>query len=255
MASNNALFLNLGTIIPVGMADLERDDASPYQRAGTLSLVVDAYGPRILQYVQNQSGSAFAKGELVKKVANTAVNNITAGSTTSATTTGLTVGDHAGKLCYVLDNDDSAGAAPEGQVSIVAGNTATIITIEGDYAFGTALAANDDLVLISNWQATDAADGDIAINELGVVLAVDGVANNDYGWVQKEGYVVALLLSGAITAGDPVVADAAQIGAFGTDGQELWVGYALAAVSADQTAERGPVNLKLFSAAGPGTAP
>lgn len=249
------LVLNLSTIVPVGLEDINGDSSTPRMRPGTLSFIVDAFGPRILQYVQNQSGSAVAMGQLLSKPANTAVNNITAGSTTQATTSGLTSGNHDGALLYVLDNDDSAGAAPEGQVSVISSNTATLINVERDYAFSVALAVNDDLVIIHNWQAEDAANGDLAVDILGVVLGNAGFADNNFGWVQREGYVLADLLSGAITAGDPVVADAAVIGAFGADGQELWVGYALATMSADQTADIGPVNLKLFSAGGPGTAP
>lgn len=250
------IVLRLGSIVGMSNVDINGDNANTYGRPGTLSFLVDAYGYRVLQYVRNVSGSAFAMGELASKVANTAVNNITAGSTTSATTTGLTEGDHDGRLLYVLDNDDDSGAAPEGETSVIGHNTATRITVDPQMPYSVALAANDDLVMISNWQATDSADGDLAHNVLGVVLGNGGFADNGYGWVQKEGYCPGVdLLSGAITAGDPVVADVAQIGAFGTDGQELWVGIALAAVSADQDADTGVVNLKLFTCAGPGTSP
>lgn len=250
--------LKLGSITGLGMSSINADDADTVltARPGTLRILVDAYGWRILQYVKNVSDSAYAMGELVTKVANTAVNNITAGTVRQATTTGLTANDHDGRLCYVLDNDDDAGAAPEGETSVVRNNTATIIDVERDMPFSVALAANDDLVLISNWQSTDSADGNLAHNVLGVVVGNAGFSDNQFGWVQKEGYCPAVdALSGAITAGDPVVADVAQVGAFGTDGQELWVGIALAGVSADQDADILPVNLKLFTVAGPGTAP
>ena len=252
--------LKIGSITGLGMSSINTDDPDsglgPTARPGTLRILVDAYGYRILQYVKNVSGSAFAMGDLVTKVANTAVNNITAGSVRQATTTGLTANDHDGRLCYVLDNDDTAGAAPEGETSIVKNNSATIIDMEFDMPFSLALAVNDDLVLVSNWQAADAADGNLVVNVLGAVLGNAGFSNNQFGWVQKEGYCPYVrALSGAITAGDPVVADAAQVGAFGTDGQELWVGVALAAASADQTRDRVLVNFKVFTAAGPGTAP
>jgi len=252
------LVLKIGSITSLGMASINTDDPDTATRArpGTLAILVDAYGYRIIQYVKNVSDSAYALGELVTKVANTSVANITAGSVRQATTSGLTANDHDGRLCYVLDNDDAAGAAPEGETSVVKNNSATIIDLEQDMPFSVALAANDDLTLISNWQSTDSADGNLAVNVLGVVLGNQGIADNQFGWVQKEGYCPGVdALSGAITAGDPVVADAAQVGAFGSDGQELWVGVALATMSADQTADTLPVNLKLFTAAGPGTAP
>lgn len=250
------LVLNLATIHPVGIEDINGSSETPRMRPGTISFVVDAFGPRILQYVQNQSGSAVAMGELLSKPANAAVNNITAGSTTQATTTGLTAGNWDGALLYVLDNDDSAGDAPEGQVSIIRHNTATVIDVEKDYPFSVALAANDDLVLIANWQAEDAADGDLGVDVLGVVLANGGFADNYFGWVQREGYVVAdLKASTGITVANPVVADAAKVGAFGSDGQELWIGYSLATVTSDIVADVVPINLKLFSSGNLGTAP
>ena len=252
--------LKIGSITGLGMSSINADDPDsglgPTARPGTLRILVDAYGYRILQYVKNVSDSAYVMGDLVTKVANTSVANITAGSVRQATTTGLTANDHDGRLCYVLDNDDTAGAAPEGQTSVVKNNSTTIIDMEFDMPFSVALAANDDLTLISNWQSADAADGNLVVNVLGVVVGNAGFADNQFGWVQKEGYCPYVrALSGAITAGDPVVADTARIGAFGTDGQELWVGVALGTVSADQVDDRAVVNLKIFTAAGPGTSP
>lgn len=252
------LVLRMGSITGLSYADINSTSAetATAARPGTLAIVVDAYGYRILQYVKNVSNSAYAMGELVSKVANTAVTNQTGTTTTSATTTGLTANDHIGRLVYVLDNDDSAGAAPEGETTVIADNTTTLITFDAKMALSVALASGDDLTMISNWQSTDSADGDLAHNVLGVVIGNAGFNDNEYGWVQKEGYCPSVdTLSGAITAGDPVVADVAQVGAFGSDGQELWVGIALAGVSADQTADIGPMNLKLFTCAGPGTSP
>lgn len=250
------IVLRLGSITGLGMEAVNGDAVTPRMRPGTIHLGVDAYGYRIFQYVRNVSNSAFAMGELVSKIANTAVNNQTGTVTTSATTTGLTADDHIGRLVYVLDDAGAAGAAPEGETTVVSGNSATLITFDPQLPLSAALASGDDLVMISNWQATDSADGDLAHNVLGVVIGNQGFSDNQYGWVQKEGYCPGTdYLSGAITAGDPIVADVAQAGAFGTDGQELWIGIALAGVSADQVADTGPANLKLFTCAGPGTSP
>ena len=252
------LVLKLASITGLGMSSINTDDpdTNTTARPGTLRILVDAYGYRILQYVKNTTASVAATAELLTKVANTAVANITAGSIRQATTTGLTANAHDGRLCYVLDNDDTAGAAPEGETSVIKNNSATIIDMEFDMPFSVALAANDDLTLISNWQGADAADGDLAHNVLGVVVGNQGISTLQFGWVQKEGYCPFVeALSGAITAGDPVVADAAQVGAFGSDGQELWVGIALAGMSADQAVDALPVNLRIFTCAGPGTTP
>lgn len=250
------LVLKVGSITSLGYQDINADDAVPRQKPGTIGILIDAFGPRIVQYIKNKRGSALALAALASKVANVSVANITSGTTTSATTTGLTALAHDGKLCYVLDNDDSAGAAPEGETSVVTSNTTTVIKVEPSYPFSVALAANDDLTLISNWQATAAADGDLGHNVLGVCVGNAGISDTQYGWVQKEGFCPRVAMkNSAVVAGDPVVADTAQIGPFGTDGQELWVGIALAGFTSDQVSRIAPINLKLFTCAGPGTAP
>jgi hypothetical protein len=258
MASDKSLVLNVGHITGLSMHDIDGDDKEPRARPGTIGAFVDAYGYRVAKYCRLHQSGGCAIGELQSRPANVSVTDITSGSTTHAVTTDLTADVHAGKLLYVLDNDDSAGAAPEGETSIIRSNSATRIDVEKDYPFSVALAANDDLRIISNWQVEDAADGDPANGDgaaVGVCLGRNGVSDKQYGWWQIEGYVVAKTKASAITAYNPVVADAAQIGPFGTDGQELWVGVALAAFTADQTAQRVPVNLKLFTSAGTGTAP
>lgn len=261
MATNNDIVFRMANLTGRSMHDINGDDSTPHARPGSWYFAVDAFGPRIFMYGRNRNGSAITMGELMSyeadgaNVKSTTVSNITAGSTTSATTSSLTADDHQGKICYVLDNNDSAGAAPEGQSSIVAGNTATVITMEPSYPFGTALAANDDLELIANWQFEDAADGDEAWTVAGVVVGKNGISDGNYGWLQQEGPVSADIVTGAVSEGDPVVADAAIVGSFGSDGQELWIGIALAAASADQAAQTLPVMMKLITAAGPGGSP
>lgn len=253
MTALSDLVLKVGHIHGLGMEDINGDSATPRQRPGTLGIIVDAFGPRILQYCKFIN--AMLMGELASRPANVSVANITSGGVDHAITTGLVAGAHDGKLVYVLDNADAAGAAPEGETSIVSRNTTTKISLERQYPLSVALANLDDLTLISNWQAEDAADGDLAVDVLGVVLGNAGVAAGNFGWLQREGFTQALLDTDAETAGAPVVADVNVLGDFGTDGQELWCGVALAAVTADQVAQRAPVSLKLFTCAGPGASP
>jgi hypothetical protein len=158
-------------------------------------------------------------------------------------------------ICFVLDDAGAAGAAPEAEASIVASNTTTTIYFEPDYAFSTALGANDDLELIATYQVEDAADGDEAWTVAGVVLGVDGVTNGQYGWIQQQGPCMTKVTTNAITEGDPVVAGAAIMDAFGTDGQELWTGIALASGSTDEVTPHIPVDVRLFTCAGPGGSP
>lgn len=251
MSSSSNLFLNLGHLSGLGMSDFNRDDVTPYQRPGTIAWVVDAFGPRIVKYVRNVSGSAILKGELMAyasdgaNVKTTTITNITSGSTTSAVTTGLTANRHDGMICYMLDNAASAGAAPEGESSIVATNTATLITLEKDYPFSAALAVNDDLELISTYQIEDSAAADEAWTVAGVVLGADGISNLNYGWIHVEGVCPAQSADSSIE-GDPVEAGVAEVTPL-TAGHELWIGTALVTLSTDEVLRQLPVHFKLFT--------
>lgn len=261
MATNNDLVLNVGSITGLGMREINGDDATPQNRPGTITIVVDAFGPRVLKYCRNVNGSTITMGELhsyassAANVRTTSVANITSGTTTSAVTTGLTANRHDGMICYVLDDAGAAGAAPEGEASIVADNTTTTITMEADYPFSAALAANDDLMLVSNYQVEDSVDGDEAWTVVGVALGRYGVQNLNYGWYQVEGPVNADASAATITSGDPVVAGANVVAAFGTDEHELWVGTALAGMTSDSVAATALINLKLFAPENSGGTP
>ena len=254
MSSSSQIYFKLGHLTGLSNSDLaDGFSTTPVARPGTIAWVTDAFGAKILKYVKNISNSTMAVAELVgldadgANVLTTTISNITSGSTTSAVTTGLTADDHIGKICFVLDDAGAAGAAPEGEMSIVADNSTTTITLDRDYALSAALAVNDDLELISTYQTVDAADGDEAWTVSGVVSAQDGILDNAYGWVVMEGATPALMTTNAITEGDPVVAGAAVVDAFGTDGQELFVGIAMASGSTDETLKHIPVYMKIFS--------
>lgn len=251
MASNNNLFLNLGHLSGMGMSDFNRDDVTPYMRPGTVAWVVDAFGPRIVKYVRNVSGSAILKSELMAyaadgaNVKSTSVANITSGTTTSFVTTGLTANRHDGMIAYVLDNATTAGAAPEGESSIVATNTATVVTLEKDYPYSAALAANDDIELIATYQVEDSAAADEAWTVAGVVLPFDGISNMNYGWIHVEGTCPVQSANSAVE-GDPLESGVAQVTPL-TAGHELWIGTALAALSTDEALKQIPAQMKLFT--------
>ncbi|HSE57600.1 MAG TPA: hypothetical protein VLA99_02770 [Nitrospiraceae bacterium] len=259
MANDVNLYFRLGHLSGLGMAEINSDSATPLAKEGTVAFVTDAFGPRILKYCK--ALNATAKGELMAycsdgaNVISTSVANITSGTTTSAVTSGLTADRHNGMICFVLDNADSAGAAPEGEMGIVADNTATAITLDPAYPLSTALAVNDDLELIATYQVEDAADGDEAWTVAGIVLGKDGISASQYGWVQQFGVTPALHTTNAIAEGDPVVAGAAVVDAFGTDGQELWVGTALSSCSTDEVLKHLPIKITVWASAGPGGSP
>lgn len=256
MASGD-FFLNLGHITGLSMSDINGNDATPMMTPGTIAIVRDALGPRILKYVK--AVAAVTRGQTVSKPGAIdgieEVDDITAGSTTSATTTGRTASDDVGKLCSCYDNADSAGAAPEGEFSVIAANTATVLTMDADLPFSVALAVNDDLALIGTYQAELCADGDLAHAVHGVAVGDQGISDNSYGWVQMEGITKASLKSEALTKNGGLVADVGVLGAAASDGVELWCGIVLQDVKADQTADTGLVRLHLFQAAGTGGTP
>ena len=262
MSSSTDFFFRVGNLSGMGSNDLSGNDTVPQMEPGTISWVRDAFGYRLVRYCKNvHASAALALGSLQAivsdgaNVVTTTVTNITSGSTTHAITSGLTAGRHDGMICFVLDSAQGTGIAPEGEASIVDKNTATRIDFAKQYPFSTALAANDDLELIGTYQAEAAADGDEAWTIHGVVVGKNGIDAGKYGWIQLEGNTMANGGTNAIAEGDPVVAGAAIVDAFGTDGQELWVGIALASGSTDEVTPRIPVRLKLLASAGPGGSP
>jgi hypothetical protein len=262
MSSLHDTFFRVGHLSGMGAGDLNGNHAYPQMEPGTIAWMRDAFGYKVLKYVKNvHASAALAKGSLQAycsdgaNVLTTTVSNITSGSTTHAITSGLTAGRHAGMICFVLDSAQGTGVAPEGEASIVANNTATRINLEPAYALSVALAANDDLELIGTYQAEAAADGDEAWTIQGVVAGKDGISAGNYGWVVMDGYCVANHGTNAISEGDPVVAGAAIVDAFGTDGQELWVGIAAVSTSTDEVVPSTVVKMRLLCHAGPGGSP
>jgi hypothetical protein len=160
-----------------------------------------------------------------------------------------------GGIFYVHDDAGAAGAAPEGEMSIVSANSTTLITLDPRLPLTTALAVNDDVSIISTYQCEAAADGDLNNIVMGVVIGANGITSGNYGWVQMEGVTKAKATTNAITTQNPVVTGTSCIDAFGTDGQELWVGTSLATYSSDNAATTLPVRLSLFSLSAIGTAP
>lgn len=256
-------FLRPGNLVGMGSADLHADDAEAYRQSkpGTALFLTDAFGARVLRYVKNLNASALAVGDLVSLVSDTqntistSVANITSGTTLKAVTSGLTADKHNGMICYVQDNADSAGAAPEGEWSLVSYNSATEIYVDPQKPYSAALAANDDLELLSVYHVEDSADGDEGWTVAGVACGKDGISVGNYGWVVSHGMTMAKHTTNAITEGDPIVAGAAVVDAFGTDGQELWVGIAANACSTDETLKHLPVFMRVWHSAGPGGSP
>lgn len=255
MSTTSDLVLRLSNLVGYGWGDVNSNLATP--DGGVPSAYYfchDAWGARILQYVRNRNGSDIVMGELMSYESDgaqvlTTTKTVTSGTKTSGVTSGLTAGDHDGKICYVLTNGDSGNAAPEGESSIVAINGTTLITMESAYPFTTALANNDVLELIATYQVEDSADADEAFTVAGVVLGRDGIDDGSYGWIQKEGYISALSTGTAIAEGDNIESGVALIDVL-NGGLEISIGVALATQGGSETFSSLPVNLKLVTFSG-----
>lgn len=241
------LFLHLGNMLPVGSEDLNADHLNPKMKVGALSFQVDDYGFRIFEYCRNMSGSAVAQGELQKRIADVVETNVTSGTTTSVTKSGWTAGDFVGRILYVDDNDDSAGAAPEGESSPIVANSATIIQVDPGRPFSVAIAASDDVRIVSWNHLDDAADSDLASKVKGVAVGKNGVSSKYYGWWQRYGICPDVIHSAAtVTSLNPVVAGAHCVAAHGSDAVDLWVGTQIGTHTSDVVSLKSPVDLLLF---------
>ena len=255
MSSSSSLFLNVGNLVGMGATDLNGDDASAQNRPGSISFIVDAYGPRILKYVRNVGTTARTRGELVEyaadgaNVVSTSVT-ATAGSTTSVTAA-TTVPRHTGMMAYVLNKAATAGAAPEGEVSFVSTHTATILTMEPTYPFSVAVAVNDTVELVATYQVETTAANDAAWTCTGWLIGADGISANNYGWAVQEGYVVADATAANITEGTGVKAGVnGAITIVAANEAALSVGRALSAMTNDSVGLTVDIHAALFSTVG-----
>jgi hypothetical protein len=228
------LTTGLKGIVPVGHSDVHADHiATNRQHAGgTYSFMLDGYGPRLFRYGQNRSGSNTAQGELAARYgtnAGTAVNDVTSGSTTDfGQADGWVSGIHEGAIALVDDDAGAAGAAPEGETSIVISNTTTTVTCDPDLPFSAAVATGDDVTLLGTWGTQDSAAADISFSVYGIVMATDGLADFYFGWYQSWGMTPGVrYTTAAITANAALKAGtASMIDAAAGDNAQLFVGYA-----------------------------
>ena len=210
--------LSLGYLVPVGKYDLSADDLqnNKQQKEGSYGFMIDAFGPKLFRYGQNREGAAFSQGTWAARVGDSAGSTIVTacvGTTTSMTATSLislTASQHVGSWLYIRVNNDSAGAIPEGQVSVVVSNTSVRINVDPGRPFTTPLALSDVGELIGNWNLTDATQ-DIAFTVFGCCVGDNGVADNNFGWFQTWGYdPLCLYSSGTILVGFPIVMSSIQ---------------------------------------------
>ena len=221
MATTAKAYLDLAPIRPVTALDLELNSSSIGDYfAGQRTTLFNRYGGNnVYMLGQCRNGSTVVQGELVSKIGDatgyTAAGSITGGSTTTAITSGLTADDHEGAILRVLDNADSAGAAPEGESSIISAQTATLITVDSDLPFSAAIASSDTADILGVYSFADAAADDEAVGILGVVVGESGISDNSFGFLQESGINPQTLMraSTATVRGGMVIAHTARVDA------------------------------------------
>lgn len=182
---------DIGHLVPLGGADINLADTTARWRPGQQGYFNDQLGARYAKCIKNISGGAVLQGTVMSKAGDanghTAIASILTGSTTHLTTTGLTAGFHEGALIYVNNHAAVAGGAPETEIAIARTNSATRMDFQLSYPLSAALAVTDAIICQAQYCAEKAASGDNAWAVLGTVLAMEGIPNNAYGWVQQKG--------------------------------------------------------------------
>lgn len=257
MAQGDTVFVENG-ILPAAHFDLLAVDPAgakgPRTSIGQIAWSRDKLGAlRLFTYRQNVKGSAFAAGDLASRSLEVETN-ITAGSTTSATGTWNGADDHVGGLFIVHDDAGAAGAAPEGEFSVVSANTATVVTLDANLPLSAALAVNDDVTILSPGLINSAAN-DPGFKVAGVVMGA--IADNGFGWVQFQGlHPAAKHAATAMISGDALKAGTAVVEAFGTvtavvggtagTGVGYVIGYQVAIHGLDSVSTKSPVVMSLL---------
>lgn len=202
-------------------------------------------GWRGFQYLRCDQSGGMSAGDLATQIANVSINNITAGTTTSITTSGLTANIYVDGILYCLDDAGAAGAAPEGESGRIISNTATKVSIHSDDAFSVSTAVNDDFEIHIPWAVGDAAVNDQARRVLGVSMA--DLSQYQYGWFQFYGLNPRVLAVAAGTALTKNEACVAGNGGLVTDGStaaaELRIGTTVVGLTSDTVRRYAHVDL------------
>jgi hypothetical protein len=207
------------------------------------------WGFRIFKLVKNMNDAAITAGSLQSCKDAASVGTITAGSTTSITTSGLTANDLEYQMITISDDAGAAGAAPEGESSLCIGNTTTVITLHPDYAFTAAVAVSDTASVVYINATTAAASGDkrgLGTGTAGVVgVAMGAAADNEWYWACQKGWITAkntdaLAVTNMLIAGTALVQD----GSYGA--QETEIGHVAVSQFAGTEASFATVYINVF---------
>jgi hypothetical protein len=208
------------------------------------------WGYRIFKLVKNLSNATIAKGDLMSYVAAASVGTVTDGSKTSITTSGMTANDFEWQMVTVADDAGGAGAAPEGESSLVIGNTTTHIELHPDYAFTAAVAASDSVYVVYINGVEDATAGDergFGHGSVGVAgVAYGAAADNEWFWILQRGWAIAKNTA-ELTATYNLIAGEALVNVQADGAQELEVGQVTVTQFAGTEASFGTVFVDVFN--------
>mgnify|MGYP001606328407 CR=1 FL=1 len=206
---------HLGYLIPVGKQDLEADDLKQQAKPGSYGFMIDDFGPKLFRYMQNRNEAAATLGTVMSRVGDLNGGlqvSASVGTTTSMTNSGslgvtnsvtggagFTSSAQIGSWLYVRSNTDSAGAAPEREIGVVAANTSVRVSLDSGRPFSTPIAVSDVLDVFGNWNVRGAFVNDTAFTAFGFVVGQNGVTDNNFGWAQTWGLVNSARFTSAST--------------------------------------------------------
>lgn len=240
MSIATRLYYGLGHLLPMAGGDPEFASPTPgFWMPGQIGFLMDKYGERYFQMIQNRGSGTLAIGALSSAYGD--ANGLTTVTATAGTvnqvTSTFTADKHAGAIVVIKDDAGAAGAAPEGEDSICERNSATILYTTKDLPFTVAPANNDTVEIQSTWGVDVATAGDLGRMCRGVVVPESGIAATYFGLTQIFGICrrVNVLLNAVLAPASMLIAAASTVTVTGAaSGHRLHVGTALTTCSTDQ---------------------
>lgn len=163
-------------------------NTTPYEELGVLRRELGSpYGERLFRYVHNGTGGTLTADEIVawEGLLGSAVTNTGTGTTYATRASGsfVTDGVASGNFIVVIDDAGAAGAAPEGEYSVV--TKVSALRVDFSPAISTALANADTVNFIRPWRIIAGAAGQDRTKVAGIPMA--DIAAGSYGWIQVRG--------------------------------------------------------------------
>lgn len=154
---------------------------------------VECHGECVFKWGVNRSGAQIDAKTIGRYYANQAVTADAAGTVSTFADTGqFTEHEEFGNKLFILNNDDIAGGAPEGEWGIIVKNDTGILTVQPDFTLAT--ASGDTGIIISDGKL-DLLGGAIERRETFGVALVD-IPDDFWGWWLCFGEVTAKMAAG-----------------------------------------------------------